>query len=84
MLILMALGVSRETALEDYEMSNQCFREQIRLNPLAGVKRSTAESVLDLITERYGSMDKYYIAEFGLDVQRSAKLRDRFLEPDRR
>ncbi len=80
-LVLMALNVSRELALDDYDMTNICYHELVQREPIAGVQRATAVHVLDTILNRYHSMENYFFAEFGLDSQRLDKLRLRFLEP---
>lgn len=45
-----------------------------------GVKRSFGERVMDEILQEYGSFDVYLETEFGLDEQRLAALRDKYLE----
>ena len=99
MLILLALGCSRETALKDYLETNRCRAEQLdalRENFQAmggedeeryelmviqyGVLPKFAEAALDAIMERYGSWDRYFEQEYGLDQTRLNALRDRYLE----
>lgn len=51
-LVLMALGVSRKDALDDYELTNSCYDTASQK-----VKRRNAEYILDSITDRYGNME---------------------------
>ena len=45
-----------------------------------GVLPKFAEAALDAIMERYGSWDRYFEQEYGLDQTRLNALRDRYLE----
>jgi protein-tyrosine phosphatase len=94
-LVLLALGVSREQALEDYMMTNQCIQRDVeRLlaenaeDPAAQedilrrmlVRLNNASETLDAIEKRYESYDQYFEAEFGLDKKRIDRLRAMYLE----
>jgi protein-tyrosine phosphatase len=94
-LVLLALGVSREQALEDYMMTNQCIQRDVeRLlaenaeDPAAQedilrrmlVRLNNASETLDAIEKRYESYDQYFEAEFGLDKERIDRLRAMYLE----
>lgn len=74
-LVLMALGVSRKDALDDYELTNLCFEMASQK-----VKRKNAEFILDSITDRYGDMERYFACEFGLKGQRLVNLQKRLLD----
>lgn len=93
MLILLALGVSREEAMRDYMLTN-IYRHQIiehslqgksaeerRLQlPVEGVDETMGGGAIDEILLRYGSYEAYYEAEYGLNRQRLAALRNFYLE----
>lgn len=73
-LVLMALGVSRKDALDDYELTNLCYDTASQK-----VKRRNAEYILDSITDRYGNMEHYFAYEFDLKGQRLLNLQKRLL-----
>lgn len=73
-LVLMALGVSRKDALDDYELTNLCFDKASQK-----VKRENAEYILNSITDRYGDMEHYFAGEFDLKGQRLLNLQKRLL-----
>ena len=94
MLILLALGASRETALEDYMLTNTYRREIIEaslqgkseeerklLLSVEGVDASMGAGAIDEILQRFGSYEAYFAAEYGLDETRLKALRDFYLEP---
>jgi protein-tyrosine phosphatase len=94
--IQFALGVPRETIIADYLLTNQAldFERFIlpRLRPnygdvdvdaaraLSGVREEYIRAALDEVDERYGSFDAYLEQAIGLDADRRATLRDRYLE----
>lgn len=93
MLILLALGASRETALGDYMLTNVYRRQVIEaslrgkspeerelLLPVEGVSESMGAGAIDAILERCGSYEAYFAAEYGLTRDRLQALRDRYLE----
>ena len=83
-LILFALGVDRETILEDYETSNSCLdgkyasllRERPDLAGLLTVKRAFLEEALALIEAEYGTIPDYLENVLDVDI---AALQRRFL-----
>lgn len=93
MLILLALGASRETALADYMLTNR-YRHAIieaslrgkgpeereLLQSVEGVNESMGAGAIDEILRRYPSCEAYFEGEFGLDGPRLAALRDFYLE----
>ena len=98
-LILMSLGVDRETALDDYELTNVYYADNIeatlqkhklltaisktakyRYTAGAGVQRAVADSMLDLIFERYQTFEAYLEAEYGIDAAQLEHLRELYLE----
>lgn len=92
-LILLALGVDRQTALADYMLTNQ-YRHAIieaslrgrspeereLLRSVEGVSAPMGDGAIDEILCRYGSFETYFAAEYGLDGPRLAALRDFYLE----
>lgn len=101
-LILLALGASEETVMEDYLYTNVCrknaaldmaekygsmlVKAQPEANPaevfrlIAGVQKSSLQAALDEILKRYGSYEKYFLKEYGLDEAALAALRGKYLE----
>lgn len=69
MLILPSLGVSEEDALYDYLLTNVYLAQRIWELVAKG-----------LGVERYGTYEAYFAAEYGLDAQGLAALRDRYTE----
>ncbi len=93
MLILLALGASRETALADYMLTNVYRRQVIEaslqgkspeerelLLPVEGVSESMGAGAVDALLERFGSYEAYFEEEYGLTPHRLQALRDRYLE----
>lgn len=93
MLILLALGASRETALHDYMLTNLYRREIIqkslegksaeeraKLVPVEGVSRQMGSGALDAIEAKFPSYEVFFEQEFGLTPARLAALRDFYLE----
>lgn len=93
MLILLALGASRETALADYMRTNEYRRaiieaslqgksaeERRLLLSVEGVDEAMGAGAIDEILVRYPSYEAYFAAEYGLDAARLADLRDFYLE----
>lgn len=98
-LILLLLGVDRETALDDYELTNVYRKpyvdrllaehaEEISENPdlerdiiyREGVSRELAAGAIDAIETRYGSYERFFLEEFGIDRAELKRLRDLYLE----
>ena len=83
-LILHALGASRETIIEDYSFSNENLRpywerymdSQSYMIPYFTVTEKYLLSAFNAI-EKYGGIDRYLTNELGADIQR---LRDLYLE----
>lgn len=93
MLLLLALGVSREEALADYMLTNvyrrQIIEKSLRgkspeerrlLLSVEGVDEAMGAGAIDEILVRYPSYEAYFQAEFGLDEARLAALRNFYLE----
>jgi protein-tyrosine phosphatase len=89
-LILLALGVGRDTVLEDYSLTNQ-YRRDVSflfspLTPRAVVEMLTSapahylEAAFAAIDAAYGSTDAYLDRAFGLDAARRERLRDLLTE----
>ncbi len=94
--IQFALGVSRDTVIEDYLLTNEAMDFERFIVPrlhghygdvdvetakaLSGVREEYIHAALDEIDTRYGSFDVYLEKALGIDAQRRAALRDRYLE----
>lgn len=83
-LILLALGVDRETVFADYEFSNACLSSKyaslIAKAPEFGglyiVKRAYLEEALHLVEREHGSVERYLTTILGVNIPR---LRESFL-----
>lgn len=93
MLVLLALGVSREDAIADYMLTNVYRKALIDkfmqdkpadqydlLLPVEGVSESMGAGSIDVLLEKYPSYEAYFEAEYGLTTARLAALRDFYLE----
>ena len=90
-LILLALGASRATVLEDYALTNQYRRDLSfmlsRTTPPEVVRMLTAaqpkylDAALDAIDAEFGSADAYLEKGLGLSGARREKLRDLLTGP---
>jgi protein-tyrosine phosphatase len=94
--IQLALGVPRETVVEDYLLTNVAmdFERVIvpRLKPnygdidveearaLSGVRAEYIHAALDELDSAFGSFDTYLHDALGIDARRRDALRDRYLE----
>ncbi len=94
--IQLALGVPRETVIEDYLLTNEAMDFERFIVPrlhghygdvdvetakaLSGVREEYIGAALDEVDTRYGSFDGYLERALGVDAQRRAALRDRYLE----
>lgn len=98
-LILLALGVSEEQALDDFMLTNDYmarpianymgrYEDVLHAAPeledyfLAhpGVSVQNALVSLQLILQRYGSYERYFLEEYGMDERVLRRLRDMYLE----
>lgn len=94
-LFLIALGVSKEQVMADYLASNYYRKdENTRMIPrlktmgfseemvedLMGVKESYLETTFNVLTEKYGSVDKYLKIGLGLGSQELATLKQLYVE----
>lgn len=92
-LILLALGVPRETVREDYLLTNQLYRRPAAL--AARAAQSVPQEILDVLwrvqmpfldsafalaEERYGTMDRYLTEALGVDPAARRKLAALYLE----
>ncbi|HEY6599550.1 MAG TPA: tyrosine-protein phosphatase [Pseudomonadales bacterium] len=94
--IQLALGVPRETVVEDYLLTNVAmdFERYIvprlrkhyaevdveRARALSGARAEYINAALDALDAEYGSFDAYLERGLGLDAGRRAALRARYLE----
>jgi protein-tyrosine phosphatase len=88
-LVLLAVGVPREAAIEDYLLSNQylaAFARVVRdgiepdlLRPVVEVRRAYIETSLEVVDRRYGSLDGYLHRGLGLDDDALHRLRQALL-----
>lgn len=90
-LILSALGVDRETVIEDFLLSNQHHRMTAASGPMAGVppevlevlggvERPYIEAFFAEIDRRYGGVEGYLAAELGVDSAGIQRLRTLYTE----
>jgi protein-tyrosine phosphatase len=90
-LILSALGVPRETVIEDFLLSNQHHTMSGDTGPMAGmppevlevlggVERPYLEAFFAEIDRRYGGVEGYLAAELEVDAQDIARLRALYTE----
>jgi protein-tyrosine phosphatase len=95
-LFLYSLGVPYDTIMSDYLASNYYRQnvnaklvdqmvkyahidEQVAKS-MAGVKTEFLDATFDAITKQYGSVDNYLKTQIGLDDQKIALLKKKFLE----
>jgi protein-tyrosine phosphatase len=95
-LLLYALGVNYDTIVADYEASNYYRRaENAKLtnqmskyghvdeevaNAMASAKKAYLDAAFDAIKTQYGSVDNFLKTQIGLDDQKVALLKKKFLE----
>ena len=98
-LILLALGVSEEQALDDYMLTNEYMAANIRnyMQEYADVLEAVPEledyfiqypgvcvdnAILSLraIIQRYGSYERYFLEEYGIDARVLYRLKSMYLE----
>ncbi|MBL8346100.1 MAG: tyrosine-protein phosphatase [Rubrivivax sp.] len=88
-LVLLALGVPRETVMRDYLLTNEVFkppwtpREDIDpevLQALWGVQADYLEAALDVIDEAHGGPERYLRRGIGLDERQLDALAQRYLQ----
>ncbi len=89
-LVLLALGVPRETVMQDYLLTNDVFkppwkpREDIDprvLQALWGVQPGYLEAALERIDDRHGGFERFLRERIGLDDERAEALAGRYLAP---
>jgi protein-tyrosine phosphatase len=93
-LILYALGVSEETIMEDYELTNQyrkSYNDQtVKIMTAQGIPESSArivmaakpeylKSAFESITAKFGSVDTFLENEIGLTPGKRNELKKKFL-----
>ena len=94
--IQLALGVPRETVIEDYLLTNEAMDFERFILPrlkanygdvdveaarvLSGVRAEYIHAALDEVDATFGSFDNYLQDALGIDARRRAALRDRYLE----
>ncbi len=93
-LILYVLGVSEETIMNDYELTNQyrkALNEQtVKMMTAQGMPESSARSMMAAnpeylksafasIASKFGSVDKFLKNEIGLTAEKKAELKKKFL-----
>ncbi len=80
-LVLSALGVDRETVLDDFALTNDFLLASGKeLVGSVGVYREHMECALSHIDEAYGSMHDYLVNQIGLSEDEIARLREMYLE----
>lgn len=84
-LLLLALGVERETVMEDYLLSSEHIARKYEfitndhpeLKPLTTVRREYLESAFRVIDNEYEGIDSYLTNNLGVDLE---KLRELYTE----
>lgn len=88
-LVLLALGVPRETVMQDYLLTNEVFkppwtpRADIHpevLQALWGVQAGYLEAALEVIDEGHGCPERYLRQRIGLDQRQLDALAQRYLQ----
>ena len=97
MLILLALGVDRETIIDDFLATNRFSSAEIiktrvfaplvikekRLRKclavLMGVKREYMDRLFSKIDNEFGSIEEFFMKQYGIDDNMLNSLRDKFL-----
>ena len=95
-LFLYSLGVPYDTIMSDYLASNYYRKDAnaklaaqmvqyMHIDPevaksMAGVKKEYLDATFDTIKKRYGSVDNYLKTQLGLDDEKIATLKQKFLE----
>lgn len=83
--LLSALGVNRETVIQDYLLSATYIKGKYdfivkrypQFEPLTTVKREYIEAALQVIDNEFGDMDCYLTQQLGVDIE---KLREIYTE----
>ena len=94
-IVLMALGVGRETIIAEYLQSNHYIHDHLeaevrkavmfagldenRLRPLMGVRRSFIQGAFDVIDSEYESQERFLCEVMGLCEQEIERLKSRLL-----
>ena len=76
-LFLSALGVDRETVLDDYMLSNECLKNKYVagidyddvMQPLFAVSRDYLAAAFAVIDDQYDGMDTYLRERLGVDIE---------------
>lgn len=76
-LLLSALGVDKNTVIQDYLLSNEYYSS---LSQKERVKEKWAMAVFDLVNSKYGSMDNFLNQALSLAPQNKTKLKSMYLE----
>lgn len=93
---LLFLGVDEEEVFHDYLLTNDQLLPALKpifdqfesvggdpslLRPVLSVDRTYLETAIDLMTETYGSIERYMTDGLGLDEETLTALRDRLIQP---
>lgn len=81
-LFLSALGVSRETVMEDYLLSNECLEKRYAAGvdytdvtaPLYTVRPEYLQAAFEVVDHRYGGPEKYLAEQLGVDLPAFRKM----------
>lgn len=94
-LIMIALGMSEEDAIEEYMLSDKMLQPWIQktyeehqmtdevkeiVQPLLSVQRESIETTIKSIKDRYGNYDKFLLEEYGLDNHKRETLRSLYCD----
>lgn len=80
--LLSALGVDRETVIQDYLLSAEYIKGKYdfivkrypQFEPLTTVKREYLEAAFGVIDEEFGGMDQYLTQQLGVDIEKIRKI----------
>ena len=90
-LVLLALGVPRETVMRDYLLTNEVFKppwtpradiDPEVLQALWGVQESYLETAFEAIDSHHGGAEHYLRHHIGLDDAQFEALSRRYLQPE--
>ena len=98
-ILLLLLGVDKETALKDFMLSNDFHRPTIEealkesshkfnqhpelkelIQMRTGVTEKIGSAVISSIANRYGTLEDYFLNEYGLTNSDLQNIRDKYLE----
>lgn len=92
-LILLALGVPREVAMQDYLLTNDLYRMPVHknshapqevLNVLWRVQEPFLNAAFEAVDTGYGGVETYLVDELGIGAPERSRLEELYLAPPQR